>query len=79
MLNLADTAGQFISRVPRLAFQLDEVVRSLSDANAPASQISLANRQVLYLQSARQYASTVAELGAVKMGRVLRGRPTAPR
>mgnify|MGYP006151399455 CR=1 FL=1 len=47
VLNLADTANQFISRVPRLAFQLDEVVRSLSDANAPASQISIANRQIV--------------------------------
>ena len=47
VLNLADTANQFISRVPRLAFQLDEVVRSLSDANASASQISIANRQIV--------------------------------
>ena len=47
VLNLADTAAQFTARVPRLAFQLDEVVRSLSDANAPASQISIANRQIV--------------------------------
>jgi twitching motility protein PilJ len=47
VLNLADTAAQFTARVPRLAFQLDEVVRALSDANAPASQISLANRQIV--------------------------------
>ena len=47
VLNLADTAAQFTARVPRLAFQLDEVVRSLSDANAPASQISIANRQLV--------------------------------
>jgi twitching motility protein PilJ len=47
VLNLADTAAQFTGRVPRLAFQLDEVVRALSDANAPASQISMANRQIV--------------------------------
>ncbi|MBW8368436.1 MAG: methyl-accepting chemotaxis protein [Arenimonas sp.] len=47
VLNLADTAAQFTARVPRLAFQLDEVVRALSDANASASQISIANRQIV--------------------------------
>src|SRR5690606_6557516 len=47
VLNLADTAAQFTARVPRLSFQLDEVVRALSDANAPASQISIANRQIV--------------------------------
>ena len=47
VLNLADTAAQFTSRVPRLSFQLDEVVRALSDADAPASQISIANRQIV--------------------------------
>ena len=47
VLNLADTAAQFTSRVPRLSFQLDEVVRALSDANASASQISIANRQIV--------------------------------
>ena len=47
VLNLADTAAQFTARIPRLAFQLDEVVRALSDANAPASQISIANRQIV--------------------------------
>jgi twitching motility protein PilJ len=47
VLNLADTAAQFTGRVPRLAFQLDEVVRALSDSNAPASQISMANRQIV--------------------------------
>ncbi len=35
VLNLSDTAAQFTARVPRLSFQLDEVVRALSDANAP--------------------------------------------
>ena len=29
VLNLADTAAQFTARVPRLAFQLDEVVRAV--------------------------------------------------
>ncbi|MBP6596521.1 MAG: type IV pili methyl-accepting chemotaxis transducer N-terminal domain-containing protein [Arenimonas sp.] len=47
VLNLADTAAQFTARVPRLSFQLDEVVRALSDADAPASQISIANRQIV--------------------------------
>ncbi len=47
VLNLSDTAAQFTARVPRLSFQLDEVVRALSDADAPASQISIANRQIV--------------------------------
>lgn len=47
VLNLSDTAAQFTARVPRLSFQLDEVVRALSDGNAPASQISIANRQIV--------------------------------
>ncbi|HLT03500.1 MAG TPA: type IV pili methyl-accepting chemotaxis transducer N-terminal domain-containing protein, partial [Pseudomonas sp.] len=47
VLNLADTAAQFTARVPRLSFQLDEVVRALSNANAPASQIAFANRQIV--------------------------------
>lgn len=39
-------------------------VRKGNRAAAQAHMLDLANRQVLYLQSARQYASTVAELGA---------------
>ena len=48
VLNLADTAAQFTARVPRLAFQLDEVVRALSDANAPASQTELPSTSISF-------------------------------
>ena len=38
-------------------------VRKANRSAAQAHMLDLANRQQLYLQSARQYASTVAELG----------------
>ena len=62
VLNLADTAAQFTARVPRLAFQLDEVVRALSDANAPASQISIANRQIVLADRLSRDATVFAQV-----------------
>lgn len=47
VLNLAETAGQFNGRIPRLSASLSEVVGALSNANAPATQINLANRQIV--------------------------------
>ena len=47
ILNLADTAAQFNSRIPQISARLSEVVSAMSDSNAPASQINLANRQVV--------------------------------
>ena len=47
IVNLSDTATAFNARVPQISARLDEVVRAMSDAGAPASQINLANRQIV--------------------------------
>ena len=47
ILNLADTAAQFNTRIPQISARLSEVVSAMSDSNAPASQINLANRQIV--------------------------------
>jgi len=47
-------------------------MRKTNRAAAQAHMLDLANRQQLYLQSARQYASTVAELGAATPADVTR-------
>ncbi len=47
IVNLSDTANAFNGRIPQISARLDEVVRAMSDAGAPASQINLANRQIV--------------------------------
>ncbi len=47
IVNLSDTATAFNARIPQISARLDEVVRAMSDAGAPASQINLANRQIV--------------------------------
>ena len=47
IVNLSDTAAAFNARIPQISARLDEVVRAMSDAGAPASQINLANRQIV--------------------------------
>src|SRR5918993_723726 len=47
IVNLSDTANSFNARIPQISARLDEVVRAMSDAGAPASQINLANRQIV--------------------------------
>jgi twitching motility protein PilJ len=47
VVNLRDTADSFTGRIPRISARLDEVVRAMSDAGAPASQINIANRQIV--------------------------------
>ena len=59
ILALAQTADSFTGRIPRLTARLDEVVRAMSDAGAPASQISIANRQIVL---ANRMAQRVAEI-----------------
>ncbi|GIX38395.1 MAG: pilus biogenesis protein [Silanimonas sp.] len=61
ILSLAQTADQFTGRIPRLTARLDEVVRAMSDAGAPASQINIANRQIVL---ANRMAQRVAEIRA---------------
>lgn len=59
LLSVVKTGRSFVNNVPRLSARLDEVVKSLADANAPASQISLANRQVVI---ANRMAQSVTEI-----------------
>lgn len=59
ILSLAQTADSFTGRIPRLTARLDEVVRAMSDAGAPASQINIANRQIVL---ANRMAQRVAEI-----------------
>ena len=47
IVNLSDTATSFNGRIPQISARLDEVVRAMSDSGAPASQINLANRQIV--------------------------------
>ena len=47
VVNLRTTADSFTGRIPRISARLDEVVRAMSDTGAPASQINIANRQIV--------------------------------
>jgi len=47
VVTLRDTADSFTGRIPRISARLDEVVRAMSDAGASASQINIANRQIV--------------------------------
>src|SRR6478735_1991405 len=47
IVTLNDTANAFSARIPQISARLDEVVRAMSDSGAPASQINLANRQIV--------------------------------
>src|SRR4249919_2251543 len=59
VLSLTDTAGSFNSRIPQVSARLDEVVRAMSDSNAPASQIGLANRQIVLAYSMSRHVTEV--------------------
>jgi twitching motility protein PilJ len=47
VLSVAEAGDRFRIRVPQISAQLADVVRGMSDAGAAASQISLANRQIV--------------------------------
>lgn len=47
ILTLSDTAYSFTARIPQLSARLDEVVRAMSDGGGAASQINIANRQIV--------------------------------
>jgi twitching motility protein PilJ len=47
VLALTQTANSFNVRVPQISAQLAEVVRGMSDGGSAASQINLANRQIV--------------------------------
>jgi twitching motility protein PilJ len=47
VLALTETASSFNIRIPQISAQLAEVVRGMSDGGSSASQINLANRQIV--------------------------------
>jgi twitching motility protein PilJ len=47
ILDLGDTASAFAAQVPLLQTKMDEVVRAMSEAGAPSSQIYIAVRQIM--------------------------------
>lgn len=47
ILEFSDNADSFTARIPQISARLDEVVRSMSDSGSSASQINIANRQVV--------------------------------
>jgi twitching motility protein PilJ len=47
VLDLTETATAFNVRIPRISAQLAEIVRGMTDSGAAASQINLANRQIV--------------------------------
>ena len=59
VLSLTDTANSFNARIPQVAAHLDEVVRALSDSNAPASQINIANRQIVLAYSMSRHVTEI--------------------
>ena len=59
ILSLSQTADSFTGRIPRITARLDEVVRAMADAGAPATQVYFANRQIVL---ANRMAQRVAEI-----------------
>ena len=70
VLDLAGNADRFITRVPQLQQQLDEVVRAMSAAGAASSQVYIALRQVVL---ASTMARRVTEIRAGGPGAQLAG------
>jgi twitching motility protein PilJ len=61
VVNLSQTANSFNARVPQLSARLAEVVTAMSDYNAPATQINLANRQIVLVdRMARRVTEVVS-------------------
>ena len=49
VLEALEAGASAMIRVPRLSAQMSEVLRGMSDADAPVSQINIANRQLVLL------------------------------
>ncbi len=64
VLELSDTAGAFSAQVPQLQAQMDEVVRAMSEAGAPSSQIYIAVRQILLADRMLRHVSNILVGGA---------------
>lgn len=64
VLNLADTAADFSSKVPQLQAKMDEVVRHMSEAGAGSSQIYIAVRQLVLAERMVRYVTQILQGGA---------------
>ena len=47
ILEFSDNADSFTARIPQISARLDEVVRQMADSGSAASQVNLANRQIV--------------------------------
>jgi len=63
VLATTETARRFNVRTPQLSAMLAEVVRGMSDAGAPASQLNLANRQIVLVDRMSRRATEILEGG----------------
>ena len=63
LVSLSNTANQFNARVPQLSSRLSEVVNAMSDYNAPAQQINLANRQIVLVDRMARRVTEVVDGG----------------
>jgi twitching motility protein PilJ len=64
VLELGNTASAFSSQVPQLQTQMDEVVRAMSEAGAPSSQIYIAVRQIMLADRMLRRVSNILLGGA---------------
>jgi twitching motility protein PilJ len=64
IVEFAGHADKFNSRVPQLQAQLDEVVRAMSAAGAPSSQVYIALRQVVLASTMAQRVTQIRAGGA---------------
>ncbi|MFN3842080.1 MAG: methyl-accepting chemotaxis protein [Rehaibacterium terrae] len=64
VLDLAETASEFSTRVPQLQARMDEVVRFMSEAGAPSSQIYIAVRQIVLADRMVRYVTQILQGGA---------------
>ncbi|MDX2298804.1 MAG: methyl-accepting chemotaxis protein [Xanthomonadaceae bacterium] len=64
VLGLADTAGQFSSRVPQLQAKMDEVVREMMDSGSASSQVYIAVRQLVLADRMLRRVTVILQGGA---------------
>jgi twitching motility protein PilJ len=64
VVEFAGHADKFTARVPQLQAQLDEVVRAMSAAGAPSSQVYIALRQVVLASTMAQRVTQIRAGGA---------------
>jgi len=68
VLSITETAGDFNSKIPQLTQRMDEIVRVLTDRNAPGRQISMASRQMLLADRMLRRVSDILKGGDQAVG-----------